>query len=160
MVTVEKLHDVEAAAVDIEVDIPLFKIRRNGFPDRYFRVQPFHRAPGSVADALAVRLRRNEQQIEVAARAVHADDHAADGLTVLHDAVRLPAVDGVFDRLARNDLAVFFKVIVAAAELFQRAVVERFLIVKNELFPVVGGQCRENNTVQNCYLFLRKNILR
>ena len=79
----------------------------------------------------------------------------ADGPAIPHDPVCFSAVDGVFDRFARNDLSVFFKVVVAAAELFQRAVVERFLIVENELLPVVRGQCREKNIVQFYSFFLR-----
>ncbi len=52
MMIVEELHDMESAAVHIEVDIPFLKIRRNSFPDSYFRVQLFHCAPRGIADVL------------------------------------------------------------------------------------------------------------
>jgi hypothetical protein len=32
MVAVEKLYDMEAATIYVEMDVPLFKIGRNGFP--------------------------------------------------------------------------------------------------------------------------------
>ena len=51
MMAVEKLHDVEAAAIHVEVDIPLLEIRRDGLPDLDFRVQAFHRTPCGVANA-------------------------------------------------------------------------------------------------------------
>ena len=37
MVAVEELHDVKAAAVHIEMDVPLLKVRRDGLPDLDFR---------------------------------------------------------------------------------------------------------------------------
>ena len=34
MAAVKELHDMEAAAIDVEVDVPLLEIRRDGLPVR------------------------------------------------------------------------------------------------------------------------------
>ena len=62
MVTVVELHDVKAALVYIEVDVPLFKVRDACFPNLCFRVQRLHGLPRGQADILAVVLRKNEEQ--------------------------------------------------------------------------------------------------
>ena len=54
MAAVEEFYNVEAAAVHIEVDVPLFKIRRNRLPDGNLRMQPFHRAPCGILPLMAV----------------------------------------------------------------------------------------------------------
>ena len=54
MVAVEKLHDVKAAAVHIEMNVPLLKIRRDSFPDGNLRMELFHRAPRGITDAESV----------------------------------------------------------------------------------------------------------
>ena len=38
MMAVEELHDMEAAPVHIEVDVPLLEIRRDGLPHHYLWV--------------------------------------------------------------------------------------------------------------------------
>ncbi len=38
MMLVPKLHDVKSAAVDVEMDVTFFKIRRDGFPNMDFRM--------------------------------------------------------------------------------------------------------------------------
>ena len=40
-----KFVDLETAFVDVEMDIPLFKIRSAGFPHFRFGVEGFHRQP-------------------------------------------------------------------------------------------------------------------
>ena len=63
MVTVEKLDDMESAAVDIKVDIALFKIRRDGLPNLHLRIHPLDLAPCCVPDTLAVDMGRNKEQV-------------------------------------------------------------------------------------------------
>ena len=82
MMAVEILHDVETAAVDIEVDVALIEIGCVGFPDRHFGVQLFDKAPGGITDALAVNLGVDKQQLQFAAPAFHADNGTADLLPV------------------------------------------------------------------------------
>ena len=55
-----KLNDVKSAAVDVKMNVPLFKIRSHRFPHRDLRIQPFNLAPSSIADSLAVNFRRDE----------------------------------------------------------------------------------------------------
>ena len=54
MVAVEELHEVKAAAVHIEMDVPLLEIRRDGLPHLDLRVQLFHRTPCGIADAFGL----------------------------------------------------------------------------------------------------------
>ena len=65
MMAVEKLDDVEAAFVDIEMDIPGLEAGSTGLPDFCFRIQAFDFLPGSRADALAVCRWRDKQQIQM-----------------------------------------------------------------------------------------------
>ena len=50
----EKLHNLEAAFVEVKVDIPLFKIRGESFPHLGFGMQCLHCLPCAVSDAPAV----------------------------------------------------------------------------------------------------------
>lgn len=54
MVTVEKLHDVEAASVHVEVDVSFLEVRRYRLPDLHLQVQPLDLASCSVTDAPAM----------------------------------------------------------------------------------------------------------
>lgn len=56
MVTVEELHDMESAAVDVEMDIPFFKIGSDGFPYLHLRVELLDRAPRGVSPCLSLIL--------------------------------------------------------------------------------------------------------
>ena len=53
-VFVPKLHDVEPAAVHVEMDVPLFEIRRASFPNDDFWMQLLDKAPGSVTYTFAM----------------------------------------------------------------------------------------------------------
>lgn len=55
-----KLNDVKPAAVDVKMNVPLFKIRRHRFTHLDLRIQPFNLAPSSIADSFAVNFRRDE----------------------------------------------------------------------------------------------------
>lgn len=106
-------------------------------------MKPFHCAPGSVSDALAVDIGLYEQQFKIAALAVDLDDHPADFFIAGPDPVGFPFVDGLRDRFTGDDLLVFLKVIVSPPELLQRAIVEGFLVVQDELFPIRCFQRKE-----------------
>ena len=69
MMLVEILHNMESAAVDVEMDIPCFKVGRERFPDRYLRMQCLYRAPCGIAYSFAVDFRLYEQQFKVAVSA-------------------------------------------------------------------------------------------
>ena len=63
--TVEIFHNVETAAVDIEVDVALLEIGCVGLPDRHFGVLLFDKAPGGITDALAVDFGVDKQQFQL-----------------------------------------------------------------------------------------------
>ena len=65
MVVVEEFDNMEAALIDIKVNVSGLKIQRAGFPDPCFRIEAFYFLPSCVADALAVGVRQNKQQIQV-----------------------------------------------------------------------------------------------
>ena len=71
---VEKLHDVEAAAVHIEMDVPLLEIRRACLPYLDLWEHLLHLAPGRLADSLAVYFGIYEEYLQVAMAAVHLDN--------------------------------------------------------------------------------------
>ena len=60
MPAVEELDDVEAALVDVKMDVPLFKIRSAGLPDLGLGVHALDLLPSCKADTLAVRVGRDE----------------------------------------------------------------------------------------------------
>ena len=64
MMAVIKLHDMEAAAVHIEMDIPLLKIRCDSLPDGDLRVELLYSAPCRIPDALAVNTGRNKEDLQ------------------------------------------------------------------------------------------------
>ena len=59
-----KFVDLETAFVDVEMDIPLFKIGRTGFPHDRFGMEGFHRLPRAVADAFGMLFGSNEQNLQ------------------------------------------------------------------------------------------------
>ncbi|MBR4089406.1 MAG: hypothetical protein IKK28_00810, partial [Mogibacterium sp.] len=91
---------------------------------------------GGVSDAPAVDARRNKQYLQIAALSIHFDNHTADRISVLHDAIGFAAVDRSLYRLLGDDLLILLKMVVSSSKLLQRAVVERFLIVQNELVTI------------------------
>ena len=137
VMTVEKFDDMKSAAIDIEMDVTLLKIRRDSFPDFYFGMKLFDLAPCCIADAFAVCLRRYEKYFKITAPAVGRYYDTADFLSVEYDAVRFAAVDRMLYRFTRDYLIVFFLMIVAQSEFLKRAVIERFLIIEYELLAVV-----------------------
>ena len=136
----EVLHDVEAAAVDVEVDVPLLEAGGAGLPDPDLRVFFLDEEPRPVADALAVFLRGYEQYLEVPAVPFDGYDGAADGFSVEEDPVGVSAVDAVLYGRAGDDLAVLLVMLVAESELDGRAVAEGLLVVPYEPLAVGGGE--------------------
>ena len=65
MMAVEEFDYVEAASVDIEVDVSCLEIRRAGLPDLCLRIEPFDLLPRSLAQPFAVRCRVDEQQVQM-----------------------------------------------------------------------------------------------
>ena len=118
VMTVEKFNDMKPAAVDIKMNIAFFKIRRNGFPYFYFRVQFFDCTPGGIADSFAVHFGRNKQQFEVSQVSIDFNDRAANRPAILHDPISFPAFDGSPDGLSGNDFTFFFEMIIPAAKFF------------------------------------------
>lgn len=149
----EKLHDLEVGFVEVKVDVPLFKIRGEGFPHLGFGVQCLYRLPCAVADAPAVDFPVSEQdtQLIVVGGAVDFQDHAAYFLPVADDAVGLDAqcAQTGFGGFAGDDLTLAVQVIVSHSKLLQGAMPERPLVVQDELLPVGGFQ---GNQTGRCVL--------
>ena len=143
-----ELIDLKAAFVDVKMYVALFKIGRAGLPYLRFGVERFDRKPRAVADALRVLLGIGKKDLKVIVIRFLVDlqDHAADASALVNDAVGLVfgVVDATLDRLARNDLSVKIKVIVALAEFDQGAVLKGPLVVKNELLAVIRGEGNES----------------
>ena len=125
--TVEELDDMEAATVHVKVDVSLFEIGRDRLTKANFRMKLFDLTPCGIANAFAVNMGRNKQKFQVSSFAIYLDHGTADRLSVTEDPVGFIYIDRPFDRLARDDLIVFFKMIVSSSELFQCAVVKCFL---------------------------------
>ena len=141
MMAVIEFDNVETASINVEVNIPFLKVGRDSFPYRHFRMQLFHRAPGGIADAPAVRFGRDKQKIEIASHTVYSDNDAADSLPVLHDPISLAAINGLFDGLAGDDFVLLLlEVVIAATEFFQCTVIERLLIIQYVLVSVIRSQ--------------------
>lgn len=132
----------ESAAIDIEVYITLFKIRRNGFPDRDLRMHCFDFTPCRISDAFAVNVRRYEQQFKLTVIVFCFDNNTVDRFIVLYDPESCTLVDRTGNRLMGDDLAVLFKMIVPLTKLFQCTVIECFLIVPYKLLSV--GRFKRN----------------
>ena len=49
MIFIKKLYNVEAAAIDIKMNVALLKIRSDRFPHLHFRVQFFNSTPSSIS---------------------------------------------------------------------------------------------------------------
>lgn len=145
MVAIEKLDNMKAAAVHIEVNVSLFKIRRDCLPDGNLRMQLFHRAPCRITYTLAVDVRGDKQQIQIAALTVHLYNNATDRLAVLHDTISLTAFNGILNRFAGYYFSILFKVIVSTSEFFQCTVIERFLIVPDKLLLIGLLQWKQLN---------------
>ena len=140
MVAVIKLYDMETAAINVEVNIALFKIWSDGFPDLHFWMQLLDCAPSCIADSFAMCLGGYKQQVEIATFTINLYDYTSNRLAVLYDPVCLTAVDSLLNSLMGNDLTVFFEVVVPEPELLQRSVVKCFLIFPDELLPVIRSQ--------------------
>ncbi len=88
----------------------------------------------------AVRLRIYEEYLQFAMAAVHLDNQASDLFPIEPDAVGLASVNAPLYGLAGDDFPLLFEVVVPASELLKRAVFERFLVVADELLPVLNCQ--------------------
>ena len=93
VVAVIEFHNMKAAAVHIEMYIPLFKIGRDRLPDLHLRVQLFHLAPCGITDTLAVHTGRNKKYLQVSPFPFDLQYHAADVLTVTNYTVGFSTVD-------------------------------------------------------------------
>lgn len=141
VVLVEELDDVEAAAVDVEVDVALLEVGGQRLPHLYLGVQALHLAPGGIAGAAAVGVGVGEEQRELALAplGVEGDDHSAHAALVGDDEVGLGTlgVEHLDDGAAGHHLAVLVEVRVALSELFERAVAERLLAVEDKPLAVL-----------------------
>ena len=97
MVSVEELDDMKSAAVDVEVDITLFKIRRDGLPDLHLRIHSLNLTPRGIADTFAVDMRRYKKQIQISLVTVNTDNSSACDFSVIENTVRIiPSFYSVF----------------------------------------------------------------
>ena len=112
MMAVVEFHNMEPAAINVEVNIALFKIWRDGFPDLHFWMQLLDCTPSCIADSFAMCLGGHKQQVEIATFTINLYDYTSNRLAVLYDPVCLTAVDSLLNSLMGNDLTVFFEVVV------------------------------------------------
>ena len=153
----EKFDGVKAAFVDIKMNIALFKIGRAGRPDFGFGVQSFHGKPSAVADAFAVFLRRNEKKLQLVVMCLFVDfqHHTANLSVIIQNPICLAVgrINALLNRRTGNDFAVLLKMIVPQTEFFRRTILERLLIIKNELLTVIRLQrCKGYFCVLHNYL--------
>ena len=137
MFFVEKFDDMEPAAVHIEMDIPLFKIRRICLPYCHLRIVRLHGAPCRIPNPLAMDIWSNKEEFKIAPCAIHPYYKAACFPAVMHDSKRKSAVDGALYGLAGDDFPLFLEMVIPQAKFLQRSISERFLIVQNKLFPIL-----------------------
>ncbi len=144
---VEKLHDVEAAFVDIEVNVPRLKGWRTGLPDPCVRIQALDFLPDSESDSPAVDIGMDKQQIQMVVLRAFVDlqHETADNPSVLTDSVGSTALDAAQDGFPGDDFAGRFARVVAQPEFFHRAVSESALVVQDELLPVGIGELRQSD---------------
>ena len=78
---------------------------------------------------------------------VNCEYQATDLFAIKHNAVGFTfgIIDGFLNSCARNDFAVIVNMIVTLTELYQRTILERPLIIKDELLTVV---CRKRNKLK------------
>ena len=69
----EEFYHMEAAFVNVEVDVPLLKVRCMGFPNFCFRVQCLDCLPCSKTNTLAMAIHIDEQQLKFVAVGVWMD---------------------------------------------------------------------------------------
>lgn len=100
MVTVEELDDMKAAAVDVKVDIALFKVRSDSLPYLHLRVHSLDLTPCGITDTLAVNTRRNKEQLQIALISADTDNNSACGFSVTNNAIRFAFADCFLYRCA------------------------------------------------------------
>ena len=126
------------------MDIALFKIWCAGRPDLGFRVQSFHGKPSAIADTFAVFLRQNEKkfQLDVMCFFVDFQHYTANLSAIIQNPICLAVgcVNALLNCRTGNDLSVLLKMIVPQPELFHCAILERLLIIKDELLTVIRFQ--------------------
>ena len=155
MGAVEELHDVEAAFVDIEVDVSRLKGRRAGLPDPCVRIQAFDFLPGGETDAFAVGSGTDKQEIQMVVLCAFVDlqHEAADDPAIFADAVSDTVMDAALDRLPGDDFAGLLAMAVAMAEILHRAVFECALVVENSFsWSVLLRQIRATCLPLSIYL--------
>lgn len=137
---VKELDDVEAATIDIEMNVALLEIGRMGLPNADFRMHPFHLAPSRITDATTVDVGRNEQQLQFAQSLFLVDfqHDSADFLPVTDDAISLGIwlVDGTFNGFTRDDFPIFLEMVVAHSELLGGTVSKSLLIIEDKLLSI------------------------
>ena len=69
----EEFYHMEAAFINVEVDVPLFKVRCMSFPNFCFRVQCLDCLPCSKTNTLAMAIHIDEQQLKLVAVGIGMD---------------------------------------------------------------------------------------
>ena len=126
------------------MDIALFKIWRAGCPDLGSGVQSLHGKPSAIANAFAVFLRRNEKKLQLVMMCFFIDfqHYTANLSAIIQNSICLAVgcINALLNRRTGNDFAVLLKMIVPQPEFFNRTILERLLIIKNELLTVIRFQ--------------------
>ena len=144
-----KLIYLKAALVHVEMNVALLKIWCAGLPDFRFGMQSLDCLPSTIANAFGVLFGRNEQDLKLVVMCFLVDlqDYAADLPSVNNDAIcfAIGSIDATLNRLARDDLTVKIKMVVALAELLDSSILEGPLIIENKLLAVIRGQGNKGN---------------
>ena len=87
MLLVEILDYVKSALVDIEVDIPLFKIRSTSLPDYRIRMQLFNRRPYCLPNTASLRSVPDIEEIQMVmlCSPVYLNNGSAYHFSITHD---------------------------------------------------------------------------
>ena len=163
---VPKLHDMKTATIDIEMYVALLEIRGDGLPNLVFWMYLLDGFPCRLAYALAVNVRVHEKQFQISFPGflVNAKDKAAYYFSIQDnpEGFCFLTIDRPLDGATRNHLVTLITTLVTHPELtygripvrlgivqaslallsllchfLLRAMLERTLIVRNELLSVV-----------------------
>mgnify|MGYP000297975288 FL=1 len=88
VVLVEELDDVEAALIDVEMDVAHLEVRCFQLPLRHLGMGRFDGGPGPRPNALAVNRRVHREEQDLALIPVDCEDGIADADSVLNEPVR------------------------------------------------------------------------
>lgn len=110
---VKEFNNLKPTAIHIKMNLTFFKIWRHGFPDFHLRKHLFNLTPSAVANSLTVAFWRNKKQIQISSISLDTDYNTTDNLSTIKDTVGFSTIYGFFNCLSRDDLTIFFKMVIS-----------------------------------------------